>query len=220
MSSILVVEDEKTIADLIGITLEGIGLSCVKAYDGNQAADWIETQSFDLILLDVMLPGIDGFSLMEWIRPTGTPVIFLTARDSIEDRVCGLRLGAYDYIVKPFAAEELIARVEGVLRHTGRRGTLLKLWDVEIDPESHTVTKAGEPVSLTPHEYDLLLTLVHNRGIALYRSVLFERVWGMDADPSNRTLDTHISRLRHKLNWEDKIRTVPRVGYMLEGENA
>lgn len=220
MGSILVVEDEKTIADLIGITLEGIGLSCVKAYDGNQAADWIETQSFDLILLDVMLPGIDGFSLMEWIRPTGTPVIFLTARDSIEDRVCGLRLGAYDYIVKPFAAEELIARVEGVLRHTGRRGTLLKLWDVEIDPESHVVTKAGESVSLTPHEYDLLLTLIHNRGIALYRSVLFERVWGMDADPSNRTLDTHISRLRHKLNWEDKIRTVPRVGYMLEGENA
>lgn len=220
MGSILVVEDEKTIADLIGITLESIGLSCVKAYDGNQAADWIETQSFDLILLDVMLPGIDGFSLMEWIRPTGTPVIFLTARDSIEDRVCGLRLGAYDYIVKPFAAEELIARVEGVLRHTGRRGTLLKLWDVEIDPESHVVTKVGEPVSLTPHEYDLLLTLVHNRGIALYRSVLFERVWGMDADPSNRTLDTHISRLRHKLNWEDKIRTVPRVGYMLEGENA
>lgn len=220
MGSILVVEDEKTIADLIGITLESIGLSCVKAYDGNQAADWIETQSFDLILLDVMLPGIDGFSLMEWIRPTGTPVIFLTARDSIEDRVCGLRLGAYDYIVKPFAAEELIARVEGVLRHTGRRGTVLKLWDVEIDPESHVVIKAGEPVSLTPHEYDLLLTLVHNRGIALYRSVLFERVWGMDADPSNRTLDTHISRLRHKLNWEDKIRTVPRVGYMLEGENA
>ncbi len=220
MGSILVVEDEKTIADLIGITLESIGLSCVKAYDGNQAADWIETQSFDLILLDVMLPGIDGFSLMEWIRPTGTPVIFLTARDSIEDRVCGLRLGAYDYIMKPFAAEELIARVEGVLRHTGRRGTVLKLWDVEIDPEYHTVTKAGESVSLTPHEYDLLLTLVHNRGIALYRSVLFERVWGMDADPSNRTLDTHISRLRHKLNWEDKIRTVPRVGYMLEGENA
>ena len=220
MGSILVVEDEKTIADLIGITLESIGLSCVKAYDGNQAADWIETQSFDLILLDVMLPGIDGFSLMEWIRPTGTPVIFLTARDSIEDRVCGLRLGAYDYIMKPFAAEELIARVEGVLRHTGRRGTVLKLWDVEIDPESHTVTKAGESVSLTPHEYNLLLTLVHNRGIALYRSVLFERVWGMDADPSNRTLDTHISRLRHKLNWEDKIRTVPRVGYMLGGENA
>ena len=220
MGAILVVDDEKTIADLIAITLEGIGLSCVKAYDGTQAADLIETQSFDLILLDVMLPGVDGFSLMEYIRPTETPVIFLTARDSVEDRVCGLRLGAYDYIVKPFAAEELIARVEGVLRHTGRRGTKLKLWDVEIEPESHAVTKAGQPVSLTPHEYDLLLTLVHNRGIALYRSVLFERVWGMDADPSNRTLDTHVSRLRHKLNWEDKIRTVPRIGYLLEGEDA
>lgn len=220
MGNILVVEDEKTIADLIAITLEGIGLSCVKVYDGNEAAQQIEMQQFDLILLDVMLPGMDGFSLMEWIHPTDTPVIFLTARDSIEDRVHGLRLGAYDYIVKPFAAEELIARVEGVLRHTGRRGTLLKLWDVGINPESHTVTKAGEPVSLTPHEYDLLLTLVHNRGIALYRSVLFERVWGIDADPSNRTLDIHISRLRHKLNWEEKIRTVPRVGYMLEGETG
>ncbi len=220
MGSILVVDDEKTIADLIAITLEGIGLSCVKAYDGNQAAERIENEKFDLIVLDVMLPGVDGFSLMEYIRPTETPVIFLTARDSVEDRVCGLRLGAYDYIVKPFAAEELIARVEGVLRHTGRRGTKLKLWDVEIEPESHTVTRAGQLVSLTPHEYDLLLTLVHNRGIALYRSVLFERVWGMDADPSNRTLDTHVSRLRHKLNWEDKIRTVPRIGYLLEGEDA
>ncbi len=220
MEPILIVDDEETIADLIGITLESIGLDCVKAHSGDEAVALIESQSFDLILLDVMLPDLDGFAMMQYIRPTDTPVIYLTARDAVEDRVKGLELGAYDYIVKPFAAEELIARVEGVLRHTGRRGTLLRLWDVEIDPGSRTVTQAGQPVNLTPHEFDLLLTLVHNRGIALYRSVLFERVWGMDADPSNRTLDTHVSRLRRKLGWEDKIRTIPRIGYLLEGEEA
>lgn len=220
MEPILVVDDEETIANLIAITLESIGLDCMIANSGDEAAALIESRPFDLILLDVMLPDLDGFALMQYIRPTDTPVIYLTARDAIEDRVRGLELGAYDYIIKPFAAEELIARVEGVLRHTGRRGTTLKIWDVEIDPSARTVTQKGEPVNLTPHEFDLLVTMVHNRGIALYRSVLFERVWGMDAEPSNRTLDTHVSRLRHKLGWEDKIRTIPRIGYLLEGEET
>lgn len=218
MYPVLVVDDEAPIADLITITLSQIGLPCVQAHSGSEAADLIETQRFDLILLDVMLPDVDGFALMEHIAPTGTPVIFLTARGDLKDRVRGLNLGAYDYIVKPFAAPELLARVEGVLRHTGRRGEPLRAWDVTVDPESRAVCRAGVPVALTPHEYDLLLTLLHNRGIALYRSVLFERVWGLDADPSNRTLDTHISRLRRKLGWDTHIRTVPRVGYMLEVE--
>lgn len=215
MHPILIVEDEKAIANLIELTLRQIDLCCVQAHSGKEAADLLETQRFDLALLDVMLPDIDGFGLMEYIRPTGTPVIFLTARNEVRDKVRGLELGAYDYIVKPFAAEELIARVEGVLRHTGRR-TLLHVLDIEIDPGARSVQRGGVPIELTPHEYDLLLTLVHNRGIVLYRSVLFERVWGADADPSNRTLDTHISRLRRKLGWDRQIRTVPRVGYILE----
>lgn len=220
MYPVLVVDDEAPIADLITITLSQIGLPCVQAHSGSEAADLIEIQRFDLILLDVMLPDVDGFELMEYIRPTGTPVIFLTARTAVDDRVRGLHLGAYDYIVKPFAAPELLARVEGVLRHSGRRDTLLHAWDVTVDPEARTAARNGVPVPLTPHEFDLLLALLHNRGITLYRSALLELVWGMDAEPSNRTLDIHMSRLRRKLGWEKHIRTVPRVGYMLEVENA
>ena len=216
MKNILIVEDELDIQELLCAYLQEAGYQTVAAGDGVTALALFQEQPFDLVLLDVMLPDVDGFSLMDYIRPTGTPVIFLTARTEVRDRVRGLQLGAYDYIVKPFAAEELIARVEGVLRHTGRRSTLLQVLDIEIDPGARSVKQKGIPVELTPHEYDLLLTLVHNRGVVLYRSVLFERVWGADADPSNRTLDTHISRLRRKLGWDKAIRTVPRIGYILE----
>ena len=190
MYPVLVVDDEVPIAELISITLSQIGLPCVQAHSGSEAADLIESQRFDLILLDVMLPDVDGFQLMDYIRPTGTPVIFLTARTGVNDRV------------------------------RGRRDTLLRAWDVVVDPEARTAAKNGVPVPLTPHEFDLLLALLHNRGITLYRSALLELVWGMDADPSNRTLDIHMSRLRRKLGWENHIRTVPRIGYMLEEENA
>lgn len=218
MNSILIVEDEKAIADLIEMTLEPFAYRCVKAYDGETAADWIEKKQFDLILLDVMLPGVDGFTLMDYIAPTGTPVIFLTARASVEDRVRGLRAGAYDYIVKPFAPEELLARVEGLMRHTGRRKQSIRLWDVEIIPDTRTVTKNGVVVRLTPREFDLLIVLVYNRGIALYRDVLLERVWGLDCDAAPRTLDIHICRLRKKLGWTHQLRAIPKIGYLLEEE--
>lgn len=216
MNSILIVEDEKAIADLIEMTLEPFAYCCIKAYDGETAADWIEKKSFDLILLDVMLPGVDGFTLMDYIAPTGTPVIFLTARASVEDRVRGLRAGAYDYIVKPFAPEELLARVEGLMRHTGRRKQTIRLWNVEITPDTRTVTKNGMSVKLTPREFDLLMVLVYNRGIALYRDVLLERVWGLDCDAAPRTLDIHICRLRKKLGWTHQLRAIPKIGYLLE----
>ncbi len=218
MYPVLIVEDERAIADLIEMTLEDFGYVCVKAFDGEQAADFIEKEKFDLILLDVMLPGVDGFSLMEYIRPTETPVIFLTAKSSVEDRVRGLRAGAYDYIVKPFAPDELLARVDGLMRHTGRRSRTIRLWDVEINPDTRTVSKKGVPVSLTPREFDLLMALVLNRGIVLYRDVLFERVWGLDSEANTRTLDIHISRLRKKLGWEHQLRSVPKIGYLLEAE--
>lgn len=219
MNTVLIVDDEKAIADLIEMTLEPFSYQCTKAYSGEEAADCIEKQTFDLILLDVMLPGIDGFSLMEYIAPTGTPVIFLTAKAAVEDRVRGLRAGAYDYIVKPFAVEELLARVDGLMRHTGRRCQSIRLWDIEITPETRTVMRAGQPVKLTPREFDLLMVLVYNRGIALYRDVLMERVWGLDCDAAPRTLDIHICRLRKKLGWEHKLRAIPKIGYMLEGES-
>lgn len=213
---VLIVEDEKAIADLIEITLARLGLTCVQVHDGDAAADLVERQRFDLILLDVMLPGVDGFALMEYIAPTGTPVIFLTARADVHDRVRGLHLGAYDYIVKPFVPEELLARAEGVLRHSGRWGSRLRLWDVEIDPDGRSVWKAGVPVELTPREFELLLTLVRNKNIALYRDVLLERVWGPDTEVGSRALDVNIHRLRAKLGWGQRIRTVPGIGYRLE----
>lgn len=218
MYPILIVDDEPAIAELIELTLQDAGYICVTALNGDDAADLIERERFDLILLDVMLPGVDGFSLMEYIEPTGTPVMFITARDAVEDRVRGLRAGAYDYIVKPFAADELLARVDGLMRHTGRRGTLMRLWNVTIDPETRAVQKNGAPVELTPHEFDLLLTLARSRGTALYRDVLFERVWGIDSDAGPRTLDVHISRLRKKLGWETHLRAIPKIGYLLERE--
>lgn len=127
----------------------------------------------------------------------------------------GLKLGAYDYIVKPFAPAELLARVEGILRHTGRRDAVLHVWDADIDPDSRTVTRAGRAVELTPRELELLLVLVRAQGQTLYREALYERVWGLDAEPNPRALDLHIHRLRRKLGWEDKIVTVPKIGYRL-----
>ena len=215
MLPILIVDDEPSIAQLIAMTLEPLGQPLIIAHDGERAADLLETQKFDLVILDVMLPGVDGFALMDYIAPTGTPVVFLTAKNAVADRVRGLKLGAYDYIIKPFAPPELLARVEGLLRHTGRRAATLNVFDAVIDPDDRTVTQHGQPVELTPREFDLLLALVRAQGQALYRETRYERVWGLDAEPTPRARDLHIHRLRKKLNWADKIVTVPKIGYRL-----
>ena len=215
MIRILIVEDERPIANLIDWNLTSYGYSCQKVYDGLAAADLILENSYDLILLDIMLPGVDGYSLLEQIKPTGTPVIFLTAKGSVADRVQGLRAGADDYLVKPFEIVELLARVEGLLRHTGRRAATLQAFDAVIDPDNHIVTQNGTRVELTPREFDLLLALVRARGQLLYREALYERVWGLDSNAGPRTVDIHIHRLRKKLHWDHKIVTVPKVGYKL-----
>lgn len=216
MQKILIVEDEEAIANLIRINLMAEGYQCTCAYDGKTGADHIESEVYDLILLDIMLPEIDGYELLEYIRPMGTPVIFLTAKGSVNDRIRGLKLGADDYIVKPFQVGELIARVEAVLRRYGRGGARLSFADVEIDIASRTVNKAGHPVELTVKEFDLLVELVQNKNVALYRERLYEKVWGEVFVGDTRTLDSHIQRLRKKLNWDKYIRTVFRVGYRLE----
>ena len=220
MNRILIVEDEEAIARLIEMSLVRAGYRCETADDGLVAADKIEENVYDLVLLDVMLPGLDGYELMDYLRPTGTPVIFITAKGSLGDRVKGLRLGADDYIVKPFEVPELIARVESVLRRTGRGGQTLHAWDVELDTVARTVTKNGVPVALTPREFDLLELLIRNRGMALYRETLFERVWGGEPENDTRTLDLHINRLRKKLGWQTRITTVYKIGYKLEREDA
>lgn len=218
MNPILIVDDERPIAELIELTLLQAGYRCEIALDGETAADKIETGRYDLILLDIMLPGVDGYELMEYIRPTGTPVIFLTAKGMLADRVRGLRMGADDYIVKPFEPLELLARVESVLRRAGRGGGLLRAFGVVVDPAARKVEKDGVPVPLTPREFDLLVLLLRNQGIALYRDVVYERVWGGEEETGSRTLDLHIQRLRKKLGLADKIKTVYKIGYLLEVE--
>jgi DNA-binding response OmpR family regulator len=213
---ILVVEDDEAIANLIKINLTAEGYHCMCAYDGKQGADYIEKESFDLILLDIMLPEINGYELLEYIKPIGTPVIFLTAKSGVDDRIKGLKLGADDYIVKPFQIGELIARVEALLRRYGKINKRIVFANVEIDMVSRTVRKSGKPVDLTVKEFDLLVELIQNKNVALYRERLYEKVWGEKYEGETRTLDSHIQRLRKKLDWDKYIKTVFRIGYRLE----
>ena len=219
MQAILVAEDERPIADLIRLTLTGAGYTCVVAHDGAEAADLIEEQDFALAVLDIMLPQVDGYELLEYLQTTGTPAIFVTAKAAVADRVRGLRLGAEDYIVKPFAPAELVARVETVLRRTGRGNRVLTAFGVTLDPAARRVARGGAEIRLSPREYALLELLMRNRGVVLYRDVLFERVWGPDSESDMRTLDLHIRRLRMKLGWQKQIHTVFRVGYELLNED-
>ena len=195
MNKILLAEDEAPIANLIKTALDGAGYRCVRAPDGSAAADLLEAEPFDLALLD----------------------IFLTAKGELEDRVKGLRLGAEDYIVKPFELMELLARVETVLRRCGKTGRVLFLPpDIEIDTASRVVRRAGEPVALTAKEYDLLLLFLQNKNIALYRDRIYERVWGEEFLGDSRTVDLHIQRMRKKLGLENRLVAVYKVGYRLE----
>lgn len=218
MRPILIAEDERPIADLIELTLTGAGYACEQANDGGTAADLIAEHDYELAVLDIMLPGIDGYELLGYLRSTGTPVIFVTARTALQDRVRGLNLGADDYLTKPFEPLELVARVESVLRRAGRANVVLRAFGVELDPAAHTVTRDGQPLHLAPREFELLELLMRNRGLTLYREVLYERLWGDDEAFDTRPLDLCIARLRRKLGWKDEIRTVFRVGYRLEKE--
>lgn len=216
MQKILIVEDEEAIANLVKMNLEAEGYHCTCAYDGKRGADYIEREVFDLILLDIMLPEIDGYELLEYIKPMGTPVIFLTAKGALNDRIKGLKRGADDYIAKPFQVGELIARVEALLRRCGKVNQKLVYADVEIDVVSRTVSRAGAPVELTNKEFDLLVELIQNKNVALYRERLYEKVWNEPYMGDTRTLDSHIQRLRRKLDWDRYIKTVFLIGYRLE----
>lgn len=213
---ILIVEDERPIANLIKMNLDACGYQCVCVFDGLAAADLLETNSYDLVLLDIMLPSANGYELLEQIKPTGTPVIFITAKGSVTDRVQGLRAGADDYLVKPFEIVELMARVESVLRRAGKRDERYELGDVVVEPRSMLVTKGGVPVTLTHKEYELLLLFVRNRNIALFRDAIYERVWETEYTGDSRTVDLHVQRLRRKLGWQDRLVAIYKVGYRLE----
>lgn len=178
----------------------------------------MEREGIDLVLLDVMLPGINGYELMEYARELMIPVIFLTALGTTKDKVKGLKMGAGDYLTKPFEIVELLARVEAVLRRYHKTENRFQVFDILIDTASRQVTRNGEAIPLTMKEFDLLLLLVRNRNIALYRETIYENVWGGEYMGQSRTVDLHIQRLKKKLNWDSEITAVYKVGYRLEGE--
>lgn len=216
MVRILIVEDETAIADLMKLSLTKAGYTCTCVGDGLKAADLLERERFDLILLDVMLPGLDGFELMDYIRPLEIPVIFITAKSDVTDRVRGLRMGAEDYLVKPFEIIELLARVDVVLRRYQKTDCVLRIAGLVIDTRSMRVTRNGKEILLTPKEYELLLLFARNPRTALYRETLYSRVWGGEYDYESKTVDLHVQRLRKKVGWQSCLQAVSKVGYRLE----
>lgn len=216
MIRILIVEDEEPISDLIRMNLVKAGYHCDCAFDGATAADIIGQERFDLVLLDIMLPEINGYELLDYIKGIDIPVIFITAMSDLEQRVKGLKAGADDYITKPFEIIELLARVETVLRRYNKANDKLQILDVEIDIPSRVVLKNGEQIMLTLKEFELLLLFARNRNIALYRETIYENVWESSYMGDSRTVDLHVQRLRKKLEWEDVIKAVYKIGYRLE----
>lgn len=216
MVHILIVEDEHAISDLLKMNLSRAGYECTCAYDGLVAADILENRNFDLVILDIMLPHINGYELMEYIRPMGIPVIFLTAKASLDDKMKGLTSGAEDYIVKPFEVVELLARVNIVLRRYHKVENVLTFEDITVDVEQQIVKKAEKGVELTPKEFELLVFFLRNRGLVLFRDRIYEEIWGMEYSVQSRTLDLHVQRIRKKLGLEEALKTVFKTGYRLE----
>ena len=216
MIRILIVEDDPTIAKTIEATLSIAGYQSKICTDGNTAVHMACTESYDLILLDVMLPGQDGFSVIEHIRHREIPVIFITAKQDVADKVHGLHLGAEDYIVKPFESLELLARIEVVLRRYHRGASSYQYENITVDLEQHRVTANNKEISLTPKEFDMLLFFVQHLDMAISRERLLAQVWGYEFEGETRTVDIHVQQLRKKLGLSDKLKTIPKLGYRLE----
>ncbi|MGG1634437.1 response regulator transcription factor [Paenibacillus sp. FSL K6-3182] len=213
---ILIVEDDIHISKIIKMNLNLVNYDTAEVYDGLAALELLQREKVDLILLDVMIPHLDGFALMERIKPYQIPVIFLTAKNSVYDKVNGLKLGADDYMVKPFEAIELLARIETVLRRYGKEESVLQFQSIAVNMDKREVTSQGEVVELTPKEYELLVVLLKNKNIALSREQFISKVWGGDYYGETRTVDMHIKSLRKKLELQDHIKTIYKLGYRLE----
>lgn len=214
MARILIVEDERPIRNLMIRNLELVGHECIGLGEGKSALEYMENDRFDLMIFDVMLPEYSGFELIEYAN--GTPVIFVTAKEGISDRLKGLSLGADDYIIKPFEMQELLLRVRAVLRRTKKDDEKLIFDDIEIDFSARKVFRNGDEVILTPKEYSLLETLILNRNIALSREKLISLVWGYDYEGDTRTVDVHIRQIRAKLGIKERLKTLYKTGYRFE----
>jgi len=214
--NILIVEDDEAISNLIKINLNMVGYESQQVFDGVEAFNLLKKEAFDLILMDIMLPGIDGFELMKRIKDLNVPVIFLTAKNGLVDKVTGLKSGAEDYIVKPFETVELLARIEIVLRRYSKNSNCIEFKNLKIYEEERIIKKEDETIDLTLKEFELVLLLVKNKNMALSREYLLEKIWGYEYMGETRTIDTHIQKIRKKLGIADYIKTVYKIGYRLE----
>lgn len=215
-AQILIVEDDENIARMIKISLSFGNYKGTICSDGNQVMDYLRDSSYQLILLDIMLPGKDGFLLMEEIRPLQIPVIFLTAKQDVVDKVNGLKMGAEDYIVKPFESMELLARIEVVLRrYQKERPSVLSYDSLTVDRDKHEVLKEGKMIALTPREYEVLVYFLEHRDVIIRKETLLAAVWGYDFMGETRTIDTHVQQVRKKAGLKDCLLTVPKIGYRL-----
>lgn len=216
MINILIIEDDENIAKVIKATLQMVNYDSFCCYDGKSGMAEAVKGGYDVILLDIMLPEMNGFEIMERIKGCGTPVIFLTAMQDVTDKVRGLRLGAEDYIVKPFEALELLARIDVVLRRSNKAQNILTYEDIVVDISRHTATQNGCVVQLTPKEFDVLVYFLQHTDIAITKECLLSNVWGYEFAGESRTVDIHVQQLRRKLNLKDKLITIPKLGYRLD----
>lgn len=214
---ILVVEDDKAISDLIANNLQYTGYDYTVINNGDDASLSLEyDHNFDLAIVDIMLPGKDGFELMDYMKKYNIPVIYLTAKADISSKIKGLREGAEDYIVKPFEVLELLVRIEKILERFGKLNRILRFKDITIDLDNRTVTVSDEEIQMKPLEFDLLSMLVKYKKRTLLRERLLNEIWGVDFVGGTRTVDVHVAQLRKKLNLHDELKTIPKIGYRLE----
>ena len=214
---ILIVEDDKGISDIVALNLRYVGYEVVPFDEGGAAAVFLEQDhSFDLALLDIMLPGIDGFELFLYMKKYNIPVIYMTAKTDSESEVKGLRGGAEDYIVKPFEVITLLVRIEKVLERTGRLNRIYRFDSIEVDTGNRTVKKAGETINLPPMEFDVLAILIKNKNRTVSREYLLDEIWGSDYFGDMRTVDVRVANIRKRLGLNDEIRTISKAGYRLE----
>ena len=223
---VLVVEDAKDMNRLIVKTLTRAGYSVDGCYNGEEALDFLAGAEYDAILLDVMMPKMDGYALLEKLRSQGmdTPVLFLTARDAISDRGKVLDLGADDYLVKPFDFEELLARIRAMTRKkAGKRSNVFTLGDLQVDAQSHTVTRGGQEINLLPKEFTILEYMIRNQGTVLSREQLENQIWNYERSGSSNNIDVYISKLRKKIDGDGQSRllhTIRGVGWVLRTEEG
>lgn len=212
---ILIVEDDENTAKYIQTCLSMGQYESKICNDGYAAINLLLEQSFDLILLDVMLPGIDGFEIQERIKAKNIPIIFLTAMQDVTDKVRGLKAGAEDYIVKPFEVMELLARIEVVLRRCHKADNQLTYGNIEIDADKHIVTMNGQLVTVSPKEFEVLCYFIKHQDIVISRERLLADLWDINYQGETRTVDTHVQQVRRKMELKDKLLTIPKYGYKL-----